>query len=334
MTEAADVFRSACLLHYYLQTYFTVICPVGYAELSMTNERLNQTMHDDWERRAKEDASYYAAFGRRGQEKEEFFSTATAVLRTLHEEFCRFSPATDFRKLAAIEIGCGPGRLMVPMSQVFGHIAGVDISEEMVRLARDNLVDIPNSEVHQCNGSDLRDFDDESFDFCYSYAVFQHIPTQDIVWDYLREARRILKPGGLVKAHFNGLPVSDDSFCEPVCGWSLRAAVPDCLVVPPECYHTDTWSGARFRPEEIADFAKKEYWQLLSMEGFASQYLWVTARKPRETLDRISTINVRHSGMCRVTNTWTEDAVVPCSGRFASVTLRGCVGSHYPNVLI
>jgi ubiquinone/menaquinone biosynthesis C-methylase UbiE len=34
-------------------------------------------------------------------------------------------------------------------------------------------------------------FADESFDFVYSYAVFQHIPSRDVVMSILREAKRV-----------------------------------------------------------------------------------------------------------------------------------------------
>ena len=289
----------------------------------MQNGSSNDVMRQDWDRRAREDASYYVAFGRRGQRREEFFVTATEVLRTLREEFRRLRPDTDFRKLSAIEIGCGPGRLMVPMSETFGRIVGVDVSGEMVRLARENLAGLSNAEVRKCNGSDLAGLEDESFDYCYSYAVFQHIPSADVVWNYLREARRVLKPGGLMKVQLNGLPVpAGDSRPEPVRGWSLRAAVPGNLVRPPAVCSPDTWSGARLRPEEVARFAADEKLHLLSMDGFDSQYLWVAARKPRA--DRRSHAqDVRRTGIYRVTNTWTEDAIAPRSGRFASASLRG-----------
>ena len=246
------------------------------------------------------------------------------VLRTLREEFRRFPPGTDFRNLSAIEIGCGPGRLMVPMSDVFGRVAGVDVSGEMVRLARENLAGISHAEVRRGSGSDLAGFEDESFDYCYSYAVFQHIPSADVVWDYLREARRVLKPGGLMKVQLNGLPspptATDPA---PMPGWSLRAAVPPGLVAPSAPGVPDTWSGARIRPEQIARFAADENWRLLAMDGFDSQYLWLTARKPRPGGAQHPRSAPRRGGLYRVTNTWTEDSLAPRSGRFASASLRG-----------
>ena len=146
-------------------------------------------MRSDWDRRAREDANYYAAFGRRGQEEAEFQSTAVDVVRDLDRELRRLGRHTDRTALRALEIGCGPGRIMLPMSARFGEIHGVDISAEMVRLARERLRQTPNAHPQVNNGADLGAFADESFDFVYSYAVFQHIPSREVVFDYLAHER-------------------------------------------------------------------------------------------------------------------------------------------------
>src|SRR5690606_37698425 len=96
-----------------------------------------------------------------------------------------------------LEIGCGPGRLMRPMSERCAEIHGIDVSDEMVARARRNLSGIDHAHAHVGTGSTLEKFEDQSFDFVYSYAVFQHIPSRDVVFSYLREAVRVLKPGGL-----------------------------------------------------------------------------------------------------------------------------------------
>ena len=41
----------------------------------MAEHDVRALMREDWNRRALEDASYYVAFGRRGQSEEEFFAT-------------------------------------------------------------------------------------------------------------------------------------------------------------------------------------------------------------------------------------------------------------------
>ena len=100
-----------------------------------------ERMRSDWNERAGEDANYYVAFGRKQQEDEEFYATASDVVRDLEHDLKRF-PGRD----AALEIGCGPGRLMRPLSRHFHAIHGVDVSDEMIRLA-EKYVDRPAAEL-------------------------------------------------------------------------------------------------------------------------------------------------------------------------------------------
>src|SRR5919205_2907900 len=91
-------------------------------------------MRADWNDRASEDAYYYVPFGRREQNDAEFFATASDLVKGLAADFKRL-PARG----AALEIGCGPGRLMRPLSRYFDEIHGVDVSDGMIRLARERL---------------------------------------------------------------------------------------------------------------------------------------------------------------------------------------------------
>src|SRR5580693_6227353 len=156
-------------------------------------------MRADWNARAGEDANYYVAFGRREQDEEEFFSTGADVVRDLESQLPRLRA-----KSAALEIGCGPGRLLRPMSRHFKEIHGVDVSDSMIKLARERLAGTPNAFPHHSSGSDLKLFPDEKFDYIWSYAVFQHIPNAEVVFSYLREARRVLKTGGILRCQING----------------------------------------------------------------------------------------------------------------------------------
>ena len=67
-----------------------------------SNDQTRNRMRDDWDRRAREDASYYVAFGRRGQGREEVFATAVEVLRTLREEFRRTLYRNDLWAVAKL----------------------------------------------------------------------------------------------------------------------------------------------------------------------------------------------------------------------------------------
>ena len=247
-------------------------------------------MRADWNERAREDAHYYVAFGGRGQDEEEFDATAADVLPSLEFELKRLPKGANRRAWRALEIGCGPGRLMKPLSRHFGEIHGVDVSDEMIRLARERLADISHAHVHATNGASLAQFADDSFEFVYSYAVFQHIPSREVVLEYMREVRRVLKPGGIFCGQFNGLP---------------HAADPN------------TWSGVVFSAADIRAFTRDNGLQLLNLIGEQTQYMWTTwALTARPVPDTGALPRIR-----RITNASTGEPLVQQQGRYAALSI-------------
>lgn len=262
----------------------------------MSDADVSSQMREDWNARAREDAGYYVAFGRRDSSDAEFFATATEVINRLEWELSRV-PLLERGNWRALEIGCGPGRLIRPMSRHFVEIHGVDVSDEMIGLAREKLRDIPNARVYTTNGSSLAPFPDESLDFVYSYAVFQHIPSREVIFEYLREIRRVLRTGGLTVLQFSGL--------------ANRLA------------DVDTWDGVRFTSNELLEFAANQDFQALGLEGAGTQYMWTTWRKQargwiseQENRDHAETVRIR-----RITNANSSEPVAPCRGRFASISI-------------
>src|SRR5579863_1921955 len=249
----------------------------------MDDPKVLERMRSDWNERAGEDAYYYVAFGRREQDDEEFFATASDLIKGLELDLKRLE-ARD----AALEIGCGPGRLMRPLSRHFREIHGVDVSDEMIRLARERLKDTPNAHPHHGSGSDLGIFPDGKFDFVYSYAVFQHIPSKDVVFHYLREARRVLKTGGILRCQLNGLP--------------------------PQAKKYDTWSGVRITADEITAFAREHDFQLLALEQVQTQYMWITCRKRPAGWSEGPVVRT-------ISNALTGEAVAPASGPLAALSI-------------
>jgi SAM-dependent methyltransferase len=262
----------------------------------MSDINLARQMRADWNERAREDAYYYVAFGRKGQDDDEFFATAADVVRTLEQALKRL-PAGDRRSRRALEIGCGPGRLMRPMSWNFGEIHGVDVSDEMVRLASAKLKNVPNAFPRSTDGTDLSCYADEFFDFVYSYAVFQHIPSAEVVFGYLSEARRVLKPGGLVRCQINGLPKTAKQYT--------------------------TWEGVRISAPEVAEFASANDFQLLALEGVDTQYMWITMRKrPAGWFNALAENPPRTKGRIRrIVNAQSGEPVIPAHGRFAFMSI-------------
>src|SRR6202044_3323176 len=100
-------------------------------------------------------------FGRRSQQEQEFLDSAAEVTGALEPEFSRLPPAS-LEHRSALEIGCGPGRLMRAISRHFGEIHGVDISDEMIALAKEQLKDISHAHAHVTPDSSLSMFADGS----------------------------------------------------------------------------------------------------------------------------------------------------------------------------
>jgi ubiquinone/menaquinone biosynthesis C-methylase UbiE len=254
-------------------------------------DSVSDRMRADWNQRARDDAHFYVAFGGLDQTEEEFLATAADVLRSIEGQLKRLPATANRRAYRALEIGCGPGRLVKPLSRHFGEVHGVDVSDEMIRLARERLGDIPHAHFHTTDGSSLPQFADESFDFIYSYAVFQHIPSRDVVLEYMREIRRLLKPGGVFHGQFNGVAPPGDA---------------------------DTWSGVSFSADDIHAFTRENSLQLLNLEGEHTQYLWTTWLKapfPRPTTASPQPV------IRRITNAYTGDSLIPQRGRQAALSI-------------
>jgi SAM-dependent methyltransferase len=246
-------------------------------------------MREDWNRRAGEDANYYVAFGRKNQSEEEFFSSGDDQVRAFEQELKRKPP--EFWKAAeALEIGCGPGRLLRPLSRHFRELHGIDISDEMLLRAHMNLRRFTNVRLHRAEDAALSGFADNSLAFIYSYAVFQHIPSRDVVMNYLADAVRALRPGGLLVFQINALPE--------------QGHVPS------------TWEGVRISAEEIIAFARRRGVLLLQLNDKETQYMWVTLEKPAA----FPPVESR-AELVRIRNAYTGEPVIPASGRFGAASI-------------
>lgn len=110
----------------------------------------------------------------------------------------------DLGSRSVLEIGCGVGRFLRPLSRAFGLVVGVDVSEKMLDSARVRLAAVPNLRLEANNGMDLGGFADDAFDCCVSAGVFQHVTLRHIILNYVREGLRILRPGGMFLFQFQG----------------------------------------------------------------------------------------------------------------------------------
>ena len=111
------------------------------------------------------------------------------VLQYLLYEFLSFLP----KNAKILDAGCGPGRDALTLSEEGYEAVGIDLTPEMIKLAKESGPDI---DFHV---RDLRktEFDEASFDGIWANASVIHIPKQEI-GIVLKEFARILKPSGIL----------------------------------------------------------------------------------------------------------------------------------------
>lgn len=119
---------------------------------------------------------------------------------------------------SVLEIGCGLGRIAFPLRYILiqGSYDGFDISEEKIRFLNSRFhathpnfkfqhADVRNSFYNphgSVNGeSYIFPYSNDQFDLVFAASVFTHM-LPEVAAQYLREARRVLKAGGLCLISF------------------------------------------------------------------------------------------------------------------------------------
>jgi SAM-dependent methyltransferase len=177
---------------------------LGRITVISRQEQLDR-MRRDWDARARENARHYVDTSRTDWTDEDFFASGEqGVAEEILTDMGNICQGKDPSEMRIIEIGCGAGRLTRALSKVFGEVHAVDISSEMVTQATKALADRPNAHIYQNNGCDLTVLPSLEYDFAYSAIVFQHIPSREIIENYVREVHRLLRPGGLFKFWVQG----------------------------------------------------------------------------------------------------------------------------------
>jgi len=211
-------------------------------------------MKRDWDQRAKNNSLWFIR-SKRGQTEEEFwqsgFINRDQILGVNLPRYSKIFVDKDPKQMIVLEIGCGIGRILIPMTDIFGEAIGLDVSEETISQAKKYIEKVNNCQVFENNGTDLSMFSDNYFDFCYSFIVFQHVPTKEIVTSYIQEVSRVLKPGCLFRFQVFG-----DTEWKPK--------------------YFNTWNGIHFKSDEMHQIAKENNFEILEESGKNDQYYWLT----------------------------------------------------------
>ncbi len=200
-----------------------------------------------------------------------------AVLTGASPDFFEFAGRKDADLLGrylsggetVLNIGCGVGRVERYLAPRVRELWAVDVSAEMLRRARERLAGLSNVHLREVGNREfLASFEDGRFDLVFSFLVLQHLEKED-AFLYLRDAFRVLKPGGLLVTQFPNL-------LHP--GYT-RAFVEGAEV-------------AARSPGRVRAFTESEVRHLLTALGFGIAELWlgghddptaeiyVAARKP------------------------------------------------------
>ncbi|HLH00166.1 MAG TPA: methyltransferase domain-containing protein [Bryobacteraceae bacterium] len=219
------------------------------SEISM--EQQLEKMRHDWDARARENARHYVHTGSTDWSDQDFFASGEkTVAEEIQTDMINICQGKEPSEMRVLEIGCGAARVTRALARVFGEVHAVDVSGEMVRLAKASLRDYPRAFVYQNNGKDLSVVPELEFDFAFSSIVFQHIPSREIIENYVREVNRLLRPGALFKFQVQG-----DSTVQ---------TRPD-----------DTWLGVGFSEQQAIDMALRCGFEPRYRHGAGDQYFWL-----------------------------------------------------------
>lgn len=235
-------------------------------------------LRERWNQRAQENAMYYIHAERDDWSEAEFLASGEADVARLVDPVLGLLPQPAAAS-TALDIGCGLGRLTRALAQRFRQAEGIDISPEMVERAERLAPPLPANVHYQvCDGSGAIPLAAQSIDFAFSYIVLQHVPTLRIIETYFTELARILTPGGLALIQLN-------TQRRPLVARLQIGLVPSRKVPLLQRkvkikLRPHSTMGVVVDATQCARLATRHQLRLEQMAGAATQYTWLTLRKP------------------------------------------------------
>lgn len=241
------------------------------------SKRQLDAVRSDWDSRARENPRAYINWSDVADDERAFFDSGrrdyqryvTPFLRRMH-----FDP----RGKGVLEIGCGIGRIALPMTDDFGQYTGVDVSPEMVRIASAQA--LPRAVFQVVSGGDLEGVPDASIDFVFSFGVFQHLPDRGAIFNYFAETARVLRPGGIFRFQMKGLLAVSLGQLAIEAGLSGRARFGPVRLPFVRLRRLDTWQGRSVSRRAAVRECESRGLQVEEVENAGTVMMWVGGKKP------------------------------------------------------
>jgi 2-polyprenyl-3-methyl-5-hydroxy-6-metoxy-1,4-benzoquinol methylase len=148
------------------------------------DHRMDMSTDTAWEEWGRRDPYYgvitdpkFRSAGINENAKQEFFASGEShvqgVLSTIRKHI-----DPGFVPRAALDFGCGVGRLLIPFAKVAQEVVGLDVSPSMLQEARRNCDELGLQNVSLFRSDDALSTLAGPFDLIHSSIVFQHIPVE------------------------------------------------------------------------------------------------------------------------------------------------------------
>jgi len=178
-----------------------------------------------WDRFAETDPYTYILTDLKNGNVDEFWQSGRQVV---NREILPLIQSRRISRGVAMELGCGVGRLALPLASSFQEVLGVDIAEAMVRRANASAKDryVRNAHFFAIAGpADLRRQMEKysgRIDFLYSLLVFQHVSDFSVIDAYLGVIGGLLADTGTAYLQFDTRPQS--------VAYQLKSHLPDFVL--------------------------------------------------------------------------------------------------------
>lgn len=154
-------------------------------------------MRSTWDEHARRDALAAASGSERPLDEATFARAGETLMADLIvPQLTRIATSTEAGARTALDVGCGPGRLLRPLAARFASVHGVDVSGVMLAVARQRLRDVENVRLHRGDGMTLQCVRRHAFDFAIAHDVLSHLPDAALQVYLLRQIGQRLLPGG------------------------------------------------------------------------------------------------------------------------------------------